>query len=351
MSAGSCVASRSRSRLDISASVTWLKRDSRRASNLSRYDFTFLLSILLYAPLTDPACSKPCQYESRRREFQNPRAALLLIRQPPRDRVSPVQLLDEEDARHLVRQRQPRERPAQLRPPPHLLAHAEVPADDEGNLPDRARLPSLDLRRQLFGTPTRRPRNVEQNRQSVRCKMTQYAFPFFFDARPVVRRRALAHLHDLAPREPRKPFQIIVRERTQVLVPRLPNPDEPQPHKSRGQRSEVSFWALFIVDLTAFSRRAARHGFSTDPRPLTSDLFCLPRQPLVQILPTDTQDTRGFGFVTADGFQHLADVVGLNLGERRAARLRGPRARGGRERFGQVAAGARASKSRRPTLA
>ena len=31
MSAGSCVASRSRSRLDISASVTWLNSDSRRA--------------------------------------------------------------------------------------------------------------------------------------------------------------------------------------------------------------------------------------------------------------------------------------------------------------------------------
>jgi hypothetical protein len=45
MSAGSCVASRSRSRLLNSAAATWLTSDSRRSSSRSRYVFIFFLSI------------------------------------------------------------------------------------------------------------------------------------------------------------------------------------------------------------------------------------------------------------------------------------------------------------------
>src|ERR1700753_1899725 len=181
MSAGSCVASRSRSRLDISASVTWLKRDSRRASSLSRYDFTLLLSILLYAPLPTLLVQNRFNTNPGGASFKiNGRAPLFLIWQPARDRVSPVKLLDEDDARHLVRHGQARERPTNVRSTPQLLAHAEMSAHDEDDLPDRTRLPVFDLRGQLLRTPMSRPRNIEQNRQSARCKITQYAFPLFF---------------------------------------------------------------------------------------------------------------------------------------------------------------------------
>src|SRR5947209_2381077 len=167
MSAGSCVASRSRSRLDISASVTWLNRDSRRASNLSRYAFIFLLSIrtLLYRPCLFKTLSIrfPPALRFKTRDGQ----LLLLIRQTPRDHVRAVELFDEEDARHLVRQRQARERPANVRTLLHTLAHAQVSAHDEGNLFDRTRLPLFDPRGQLLRTPAGRPPYVEQNRQSV----------------------------------------------------------------------------------------------------------------------------------------------------------------------------------------
>src|SRR5215218_1736761 len=116
MSAGSCVASRSRSRLDISASVTWLNSDSRRASRRSRYALVFLLSIPLRAPSLPLLVLKPFVYASRGPRFQTKpaRPFSLLIRQPPRDGVRAVELLQEDDARHLVRQREARERPADL---------------------------------------------------------------------------------------------------------------------------------------------------------------------------------------------------------------------------------------------
>src|ERR1044071_3403078 len=187
MSAGSCVASRSRSRLDISASVTWLKSDSRRASRRSRYDFVFLLSIALYAPSLTLLALKTCVYAARGPRFQKRPAELsLLIGQPARDGVSAVELLRQNDARHLVRQRQARERPAHLRPPPHLLGDAEVSAQHERHLLDRAPLPLSDPRGQLLRTPNGLARHVEQNRQSIRCQSTRDAFALLLHASPRV---------------------------------------------------------------------------------------------------------------------------------------------------------------------
>src|ERR671926_89696 len=115
MSAGSCVASRSRSRLDISASFTWAKSDSRRASRRSRYDFVFLLSIPLYAPSLTPLVLKPCVYASRGPRFQKRPAELsLLIGQPARDGISAVELLRQDHARRQL-----------LRTPNGLARHVE----------------------------------------------------------------------------------------------------------------------------------------------------------------------------------------------------------------------------------
>src|SRR5438874_13295004 len=136
---------------------------------------------------------------------------LLLIRQSAIDRISPIELLDGDDARHFMRQRQPGQSPTQLRPRLNVSIDTIGTTDYYRHFLNRFVFPTVQLLAQLWRTPIASVQIKQQQNAGWRNRIEDTA-RLFFDGRNIAR-FGLANFNNFAAREPREPFQILINER------------------------------------------------------------------------------------------------------------------------------------------